>query len=82
MQQPIKAVPQKEPITAEKMAEINKNLKEELSQLIEKLETALDKFKDKKLKEKDRITAMGHYGMSSHYRTGDLMQKEKELSSA
>lgn len=36
------------------MSEINHKLKEELAQLIERLEVALNKFKDRKEKDKQR----------------------------
>ena len=38
----------------EQMSEINHKLKEELAQLIERLEVALNKFKDRKEKDKQR----------------------------
>lgn len=68
-------------MSPEKLAEINQTLKEELSQLIEKLETALERFKEKRQKEKDRSSGMGHYGLSYH-KTVDILQKEKEISTA
>eukprot|EP00347_Sterkiella_histriomuscorum_P001895 403370257 len=86
-QQPIKAQPMQQlqqasdPYSVEQMRDINFKLKEELSSLIERLEIALNKFKDRKEKDKQR------YGINPQYQNqsqlpDDLLQKEKELRNA
>ena len=43
-----------DPVSVEQMSDINSKLKEELSQLIDRLEQALTKFKDRKDRDKQR----------------------------
>lgn len=61
------------------MSDINQKLKDELSQLIDRLEIALTKFKDRKLKDKQRF---GINPQNPSMMPDDLLQKEKELKYA
>lgn len=61
------------------MADINLKLKSELKSLISKLEIALTKFKERKLKDKVRGKRMG-YG--AYIMNDEINIKEKEIKSA